>query len=97
MKGFSSDHDYDARLKLLWELMEVSPEKPVRKLLRESLKYYPLKSIALQRYWLSMRTAFACCDRFDPLGEIYRKKETNEQCYGLLDLKEDDLKEIQEE
>jgi len=76
MKGFSYDQDYDARLKLLWELMEVSPDKPVRKLLKESLKYYPLKSIALQRYWLSMRTAFACCDRFDPLNEAYRRKKT---------------------
>ena len=77
-----SDNDYDARLELLWDLMEVSPHKPVRKLLLESLKYYPLQSIFLQRHWLSMRTAFACCDRFDPLGEVYRRKETGrvDQC-----------------
>lgn len=63
-------NDYDARLELLWDLILVSPDKPVRKLLQESLRYYPLHSQALQRHWLSMKTAYACCTRFDPLNTV---------------------------
>ena len=69
------DHDYDARLELLWDLILASPDKPVRKLLQESLRYYPLHSQSLHRRWLSMRTAYACCTRFDPLNNDYEALE----------------------
>ena len=69
------DLDYDARLELLWDLMLASPDKPVRKLLQESLRYYPLHSQSLHRRWLSMRTAYACCTRFDPLNNDYEALE----------------------
>ena len=64
------DLDYDARLELLWDLMLASPDKPVQKLLQESLRYYPLHSQDLQRRWLSMHTAYTCCTRFDPLNDV---------------------------
>jgi hypothetical protein len=53
------DADYGKRLKLLAELMDQDPKKPVRELQAECLKYYPLASVEAQRNWLSMKTAFA--------------------------------------
>ena len=36
------DTDYWPRMELLYQLTQRSPNKPMRKLQRESLKYYPL-------------------------------------------------------
>ena len=57
-----SDVHHHDRLCLLAELMQMSPDKPVRKLQREALKAYPLTGTEAVRSWMSMRTAFAAAD-----------------------------------
>ena len=61
------DLDYLARMKLLYELTQKSPKKPMRKLQREALKYYPLYYKENQRAWLSTKTAFKCFEMHCPL------------------------------
>lgn len=56
------DFGYHDRLNLLADLMLENGDRPVRKLMREALKYYPLHSIEGQRHWLRMRTAFLAAD-----------------------------------
>ncbi len=56
------DYDYGTRLRLLAELMEASPDKKVRDLQREALKYYPIYSTESIRHWMSIRTAFLAAD-----------------------------------
>ena len=54
----SFDFDYHNRMNLLIELLGVpGKDKPVRKLLREALKYYPLSSTESIRNWMSINTA----------------------------------------
>ena len=52
------DYDYGTRLRLLADLMHRSPNKPVRKLQREALKYYPLSGKEAIRNWMKIATAF---------------------------------------
>jgi hypothetical protein len=61
------DSDYLDRMKLLYELAQKSPKKPMRKLQREALKYYPLYHVKNQRAWLSTDTAFKCFRMHCPL------------------------------
>ena len=56
------DYDYNTRMGLLIELMELDSNKPVRKLLKECLSYYPLYYTSTQRHWLSIDTAFKAAD-----------------------------------
>ena len=58
----SIDTDYHNRLDLVAELMLQNPKRNVRRLLRESLKYYPLGSKEAIRNWMSWRTAFAAAE-----------------------------------
>jgi hypothetical protein len=58
----SVDVDYHKRLTWLAELMLIDPKKPVKKLQKEALKYYPLSSKEAIRNWMSWKTAFAACD-----------------------------------
>lgn len=67
------DLDYWPRLELLYELAQVSPNKPMRKLQFEALKYYPLKHKENKRAWLSIKTAFKCFDAFCPLSQKIKK------------------------
>lgn len=54
----SFDVDYHDRMNLLVELLDVTgKDKPVRKLLRECLKYYPLSNKEAIRSWMSINTA----------------------------------------
>jgi hypothetical protein len=64
-QGFKTsgvDTAYHDRLKLLAELMVLSPNKPMRKLQREALKYYPVDSKELQRHLLGISYAFKAAD-----------------------------------
>lgn len=56
------DVDYGSRLKLLSELMETDPDKPVKKLQREALKYYPLFNPHAIKHWLSYKVAFEAAE-----------------------------------
>ena len=56
------DYEFRTRLEFLADLMEIGPDKPMRKLQREALKYYPVSSQELTRFWLSRRVAFLAAD-----------------------------------
>jgi hypothetical protein len=56
------DYERGTRLAWLCELMEHSPNKPVRKLQWEALKYYPVASKELIRDWMKLKTAFQAAD-----------------------------------
>lgn len=62
------DCDWNKRMTLLVELMQLRPDKPMKKLQREAMKYYPLHYTASQRLWLSYKTAMHAAD-------ILNKKE----------------------
>jgi len=72
------DTDYWPRMELLYQLTQRSPNKPMRKLQRESLKYYPLYYQETQKTWLSTKTAFKCFEIFCPLHKQIRSR-TNEK------------------
>jgi len=57
-----SDYDFNTRLALLAELMERNPEKRMKNLQREALKYYPLDGNESIRHWMSTRVAFLAAD-----------------------------------
>lgn len=57
------DFDFSARLDLLADLMLKSPNKLVRKLQWESLKYYPVQSRELVRMWMTQRIAFKAAEK----------------------------------
>jgi len=81
----SGDVDYARRLELLQELMEKNPQTPVRKLLRECLKYYPLHSQEAQRRWMSIDTAFKAADL-----TCHKVLDAMEEAAGLNRLSEDE-------
>lgn len=56
------DVDYHHRLNWLAELMLISPNTRMKRLQRESLKYYPLRSVEAIRHWMSWSVAFAAAD-----------------------------------
>ena len=58
----SIDSDFHKRLELLADLMEVSPNKKVKTLQWEALKYYPLGGKEAIRNWMTMRVAFLAAD-----------------------------------
>ena len=70
-----ADYDYWPRLQLLYQLTQKSPDRPMRKLQREALKYYPLYYKETQRAWLSTKTAFKCFEAFCPLHKQIREAE----------------------
>jgi hypothetical protein len=51
------DSDYYTRLEFLAELMKQNPNKPMRKLQRESLRLYPCGGKEFMRFWLSYHVA----------------------------------------
>jgi hypothetical protein len=69
----SIDTDYHNRLDWLAQLMIDNPKSKIKKLQRESLKYYPLSSAQAVRNWMSWSTAFAAADVAD------KKKKSNKQ------------------
>jgi hypothetical protein len=69
----SIDTDYHNRLDWLAQLMIDNPKSKMKKLQRESLKYYPLSSAQAVRNWMSWRTALAAADVAD------KKKKSNKR------------------
>ena len=69
----SIDTDYHNRLDWLAQLMIDNPKSKMKKLQRESLKYYPLSSAQAVRNWMNWRTALAAADVAD------KKKKSNKQ------------------
>lgn len=67
----SIDADFSPRLNWLSELMVQDPDKSVRKLQWEALKYYPLSCTEGIRTWMTMRIAFLAAD-------ILTRKQENE-------------------
>ena len=55
----SIDADRHQRLLLLRDLAIASPNKSMKKLQREALKYYPLGGKEMIRNWMSYKTAEA--------------------------------------
>ena len=72
------DLDYLDRMELLYKLTQKSPNKPMRKLQREALKYYPLYYKENQRDWLSTKTAFKCFEMHCPLTKEIINGDTND-------------------
>lgn len=58
----SIDADFHKRLELLADLMEQDPNKKMRKLQREALKYYPLHYKECIRGWMKIRIGFLAAD-----------------------------------
>jgi hypothetical protein len=58
----SVDADWHKRLNWLADLMIQDPDKMVRKLQWEALKYYPLHYKECIRGWMKMRIAFLAAD-----------------------------------
>jgi len=69
----SIDTDYHNRLDWLAQLMIDNLKSKMKKLQRESLKYYSLSSAQAVRNWMSWRTSFAAADVAD------KKKKSNKQ------------------
>lgn len=67
----SIDADFNLRLNCLADLMIVDPDKFVRRLQWEALKYYPLSSKEGIRGWMTVRIAFLASD-------LLTKREENE-------------------
>ena len=56
------DTEFHRRLELLAELMIASPNKRMKSLQWEALKYYPLYHRECIRSWMTMRIAFLAAD-----------------------------------
>ena len=69
----SIDADYGSRIHLLMDLMVQDPNKPVRKLQWEALKYFPIASKEGIRKWMLLATAFRASD-------MLNQKQENEAC-----------------
>jgi hypothetical protein len=65
------DAGWHNRMELLIELMQLSPRKPMRKLQREALKYYPLYYTETQRKWMSFWTAQEAAHRLNEREGLY--------------------------
>jgi hypothetical protein len=78
----SIDTDYHNRLDWLSQLIIDNPKSKIKKLQRESLKYYPLSSDQAIRNWMSWRTAFAAAElanRMEGLETNIVKKDTDNE------------------
>lgn len=56
------DTAFHNRVELLLELMELRPNKSMKKLQWEALKFYPLHYKASIRYWMSWKIAAYAAD-----------------------------------
>lgn len=65
------DVDFHARLELLADLMKRSPNKRMKKLQWEALKYYPLYFTASIRHWMSARVASMAADILNKRENLY--------------------------
>lgn len=59
------------RIELLLELMQIEPDKPMKKLQWEALKYYPLYYTANIRRWMSWKTASYAADLANKREGLY--------------------------
>lgn len=76
----SYDFDWGRRLRWLAELMTKNPDKAVRKLQWEALKYYPLASKEGIRGWMTMRIAFLAADILNKSNEeVAYRQQSNEE------------------
>lgn len=67
------DVDWGKRMDLLVELMQLEPHKPMKKLQREALKYYPLYRDECIRAWMSWHVACKAADRLNKKEGIYNE------------------------
>jgi hypothetical protein len=65
------DTDYSKRMELLTQLMNLNPHKPIKKLQREALKYYPLHYKESIRMWMGWRVAAQAADILNQQQGIY--------------------------
>lgn len=61
------DCDWGRRMNLLVELMQLSPNKRMKKLQREALKYYPLYYTESIRNWMSYKIGLHAAERLNRL------------------------------
>jgi len=65
------DCDWGKRMVLLVELMQREPDKSMKKLQREAMKYYPLYYTQSIRAWMSWRIAFIAADKLNKQEGLY--------------------------
>jgi len=61
------DCDWNKRMNILTELMQLKPDGKMKKLQREALKYYPLYYTESIRAWMSFRIAFIAAERLNKI------------------------------
>lgn len=65
------DSAYGQRMELLVELMQISPNKPMKKLQWEALKFYPLYYKESIRWWMGWRIAARAADILNKREGLY--------------------------